>query len=174
MKEALGQGCILQSPVEVTGFMFATRKVLATLHTLSISADMWEKSWEPCVPYGVEYRISSREHWRETPSASTPQASSVGGSQHCSYSLSCLSRCQELWVDACRCRWHTDSCAESCSLSQLKRHVYRLGNFNPGSVWSLVAFLTNNRNWRAWGLVLSFLKGMDRTNCIPAALVSLY
>lgn len=80
--------------------MFETRKVPAALHALSIPAALWEEVREPRVPYGVEYGIWSRKHWPETPSASLPQACSMGRSWHCSSSSSCLSRCQELWVDA--------------------------------------------------------------------------
>lgn len=55
----------------------------------------------------------------------------------------------------------------------LSLYVYGAGNCNPGSLWISVGFLPDERNWRAWGLVLPFLKGMDRTNCIPVAPVSL-
>lgn len=48
MKEALGQGCTLQSQVEVSWsyelHVFATGKVLATLHALSVLAEVQEKA----------------------------------------------------------------------------------------------------------------------------------
>lgn len=56
----------------------------------------------------------------------------------------------------------------------LSLYVYRAGDCNPSSLWSSVGFLPDERNWRAQGLILPFLKGTERTNCIPVAPVSLY
>lgn len=115
----------------------------------------------------------------------------MGRSRHCSSSSSCLSRCQELWVDASSQHLVqgdilTGALSSAPSHSSNERQDRRRRftfpkpvclqdrHLQPRLPLDLSGYLPDERNGRAWGLVLPFLKGMDRTNCIPAAPVSLY